>query len=211
MITLYNQYKNALKNLIVATLILISPSVAAKSEATESIQVPVNELHSSLINLMQSADEITFQERYEMIQPVIIEHFNSPLIAKVVLGRYWKTIDEQSQRNFIDLFNRLTISTYVDRFDSYNDENFSEPSVEKMKKNRYMVKTEYLRKDNDPVSFNYIVQNNDGEWKIISVIANGINDLSLKRADYSAVIKNQGFDALITDLEQKISNLETGI
>ena len=71
-----------------------------------------------------------------------------------------------------------------------------------------MVKTEFVRTDDEPVSFNYIVQNDGGEWKIISVIANGINDLSLKRADYSAVIKESGFDALVANLKEKISDLQ---
>ncbi len=42
-----------------------------------------------------------------------------------------------------------------------------------------------------------------GKWKIISVIANGINDLSLKRADYSAIIKERGFDASDSQPERK--------
>ena len=40
-------------------------------------------------------------------------------------------------------------------------------------------------------------------------IANGINDLSLKRAEYAAIIKNDGFNALISKLEQKIDNSQT--
>ncbi len=182
----------------------------AATDQSESIQRPIKELHNNLIHLMKDSDNKNFQDRYAFLEPTIIKHFNSPLIAKVVLSRYWKTLDKLSQESFIALFNRLTISTYIDRFDSFNDESFTEPSIEKMKKNRYLVKTKYIRKDDDPVSFNYIVQNDNEEWKIISVIANGINDLSLKRADYCAVIKEQGFDALLVNLEEKISDLEAG-
>ena len=77
-----------------------------------------------------------------------------------------------------------------------------------MKKNRFLIRTEFVRVDDKPIAFNYIVQSNIGVWKIISVIANGINDLSLKRADYSSVIKERGFDPLITSLKQKIKDLE---
>ena len=142
------------------------------------------------------------------MEEAVVNHFNSPLIAKVILSRHWKTLEEQSQSDFIDLFNRLTISTYVDRFDSFSGESFKNLSIEQMKENRFMVKTELVRTNDGPVSFNYIVQNDGGEWKIISVIANGINDLSLKRADYSAIIKERGFDALIASLKEKISDLQ---
>ena len=138
----------------------------------------------------------------------MVTHFNTPLIAKIILGRYWKTLEKQDQKDFIDSFNRLTISTYVNRFNFYNGEFFKTLSIEQMKKNRFLIRTEFVRVDDKPISFNYIVQSNMGVWKIISVIANGINDLSLKRADYSSVIKERGFDPLITSLKQKIKDLE---
>tara|TARA_R110002072_G_scaffold300974_1_gene479414 strand:- start:7267 stop:7824 length:558 start_codon:yes stop_codon:yes gene_type:complete len=180
----------------------------AEIEQEQAIHAPVNELHASLLSIMENADTTSFQERYDVVEEVVVKYFNSPLIAKVILSRYWKTLNEQSQADFIDLFNRLTISTYVDRFDSFNGESFKNLSIEQMKENRFMVKTEFVRTDDEPVSFNYIVQNDGGEWKIISVIANGINDLSLKRADYSAVIKESGFDALVANLKEKISDLQ---
>ena len=174
-----------------------------------SINVPVNELHASLVNIMKDASTKSFQERYNVMEEVMVTHFDIPLIAKVILGRYWKTLEKKEQTDFIDSFNRLTISTYVHQFNSYNGELFRTLSIEQMKKNRFVIKTEFVRIDDTPVSFNYIVQNNKGAWKIISVIANGINDLSLKRADYSSVIKKRGFDSLITSLKQKISDIQT--
>ena len=80
-------------------------------------------------------------------------------------------------------------------------------AIEPMKKDRYLVKTELQKINDDPISFNYIIQRDNDDWKIISVIANGINDLSLKRAEYSSVIKDQGFDALIKSINKKISDL----
>ena len=107
---------------------------------------------------------------------------------------------------FINLFNQLTITTYVSRFDSYKNQNFKNISLQKLKKNRYLIKTEFVRPKEKSVSFDYIVQKdkNGEKWRIISVIAEGVNDLSLKRAEYASIIKKYGFDGLIAKLEQKI-------
>jgi phospholipid transport system substrate-binding protein len=77
-----------------------------------------------------------------------------------------------------------------------------------LKENRYLIKTEFVRLKKKPISFNYIIQKNGKKWRIISVIANGINDLSLKRAEYVAIIKKDGIDTLIKKLEQKIYDLQ---
>jgi phospholipid transport system substrate-binding protein len=201
------QIKPVVKILLGIYLFFSANLIWAETEQEQAIQVPVNQLHESLISIMQSADSSPYQERYALIENTVTNKFNTALISRVVLSRYWKSLDEKAQTDFISLFNKLTISTYVDRFDSYDGESFNNLSIEPMKKDRFMVKTEFTQTDDEPVSFNYIVQNDNGQWKIISVIANGINDLSLKRAEYSSVIKDQGFDSLINSLKEKISNL----
>ncbi|MDH3928703.1 MAG: ABC transporter substrate-binding protein, partial [Deltaproteobacteria bacterium] len=37
-------------------------------------------------------------------------------------------------------------------------------------------------------------------------IAEGVSDLSLKRADYTSYLKKNGFDALLKKLNEKIQN-----
>jgi phospholipid transport system substrate-binding protein len=208
MTSLQKQFQHSLKAMIFISVIFFSDLLWAENEQEQSIQAPVNELHSALLQIMENAETKSFQERYDIIEEIVAKHLNSPLISKVILSRYWKTLNEQSQTDFINLFNQLTISTYVDRFDTFNGETFKNIAIEQMKENRFMVKTKFVRSNDDPVSFNYIVQNDNDTWKIISVIANGINDLALKRADYSAVIKDRGFDALLASLKEKISALQ---
>jgi len=205
----HHQFQYLFKVFFGISMIFLASPLWAEIEQEQAIQAPVDQLHETLISIMESANSASFQERYALMETVITENFNTPLISKVILSRYWKSLDENTQIDFIDLFNRLTISTYVNRFDSFDGESFNNLSIEPMKKNRFMVKTELLQTNDKPVSFNYIVQNDNGQWKIISVIANGINDLSLKRADYSSVIKNRGFEALIASLEEKISDLHS--
>lgn len=183
-------------------------SAQAEIEIDPDAELPVEELHKNLIEIMQAADSKDYLDRYTQMKTVIDNSFNTPLIARIVLGRHWKTMDESGRDEFISLFKRLTVSTYVSRFDSFNDQVFRTESTDAMKKNRYMIKTKLLSAGKDPVSLNYIVQAQAGDWKIVSVIANGVNDLSLKRAEYASMIKNQGYAALLASLERKISDLQ---
>ena len=189
-------------------LIFFTFSLYAGTQYEQAIQEPMNQLHETLINVMVISDTTSFEERYTYLEPVINKNFDIALISKVILGRYWKSIDEEIKVRFINLFNRLTISTYIGRFNSYENQIFKNISIEQLKENRYLVKTEFIRLKEKPISFNYIIQKNGKKWRIISVIANGINDLSLKRAEYTAIIKKDGIDTLIKKLEQKIYDLQ---
>jgi phospholipid transport system substrate-binding protein len=173
------------------------------------MQEPINQLHETLINIMVISDTTSFEERYTYLEHVINKNFDIALISKVILGRYWKSIDDEIKVRFINLLNRLTISTYISRFNSYDNQIFKNISIEQLKENRHLVKTEFVRLKEKPISFNYIIQKNGKKWRIISVIANGINDLSLKRAEYAAIIKKDGINTLIGKLEQKIYDLQS--
>ena len=208
MTTINHSLQFSLKLFLNIYLLVAANLTLADTEQDKAIQAPVDQLHNALIEIMKSADTSSFEERYALLEGVIIENFNTPLISRVILSRYWKSLDAEAQANFIDLFNRLTISTYVSRFDSFENESFKHIAIEPMKKGRHLVKTELLQSDGDSVSFNYIVQSDQEKWKIISVIANGINDLSLKRGEYSSVIKDQGFNALIENIKQKVNDLQ---
>ncbi len=169
----------------------------------------VEQLHTVLLSVMQAADSMKFSERYSILEPVITESFDTPVIAKVILSRYWKDLTDQKKENFIHLFNRQTIATYASRFDGFNNDVFRTISVKQLKKGRILVRTEIRSGSESPVKLDYLMHINNEQWLIISVIADGVNDLSLKRAEYSTVIKDNGYEYLVTNIEKKIAEMES--
>ncbi len=196
-----------------ASILLVLSHSAFTEETTDdsydaAIEV-VEQLHTVLLKVMQAPDSMEFSERYSTLEPVILESFDTPVIAKVILSRYWKDLTPQQREDFIHLFNQLTVATYASRFDSFNDDVFTTIKVEQLKKGRILVRTEIQSNGDDPVKLDYLMHKNNGQWFIISVIADGVNDLSLKRVEYSTVIKNNGYEYLVTNIAKKITEMES--
>lgn len=191
--------------LLVSLLLFPQQSLANETGAVAAVE----KLHDKLLHVMQNGDSLGFQGRYDILEPVIESGFDTALICRVILSRYWGELSEEKQQDFIDLFNRLSIATYASRFDSFSGESFRTTSVDPLKKGRLLVKTELVRPDDDNVKLEYIVQEKAGSWYIISVIADGVNDLALKRAEYAAIITDRGFDSLIGEIQNKIHELES--
>jgi ABC-type transporter MlaC component len=40
--------------------------------------------------------------------------------------------------------------------------------------------------------------------RVFNVVANGISDLSLRRAEYGSIIKEEGYDVLLEQIQNKI-------
>ena len=196
----------------IASILLVLSQSAFTDEATvdsydAAIEV-VEQLHTVLLRVMQAADSMEFSERYSILEPVITESFDTPVIAKVILSRYWKNLTDKNKEDFIHLFNQQTIATYASRFDGFNNDVFTTIKVEQLKKGRILVRTEIQSNGESPVKLDYLMHQNNEQWFIISVIADGVNDLSLKRAEYSTIIKKNGYEYLVTNIEKKITDME---
>jgi len=169
----------------------------------------VETLHATLLKLMMEADALGYQGRFDMVAPVLNETFDFATISRIVTGPHWKSLDEQSRNNFIRLFAELSAATYASNFDGYSGEIFETGTVEE-KRGNLLVKTTLVKSDGERISLDYMLRKNDGEWRIVNVIAQGVSDLSLKRADYTAVIKSEGFDSLVARLNDKVANYRNG-
>jgi phospholipid transport system substrate-binding protein len=55
------------------------------------------------------------------------------------------------------------------------------------------------------------MRSTEAGWRIIDIYYNGtVSELALRRADYAAVLKKDGFEALLASVNQKIADLESG-
>lgn len=171
----------------------------------------VEKLHGTLIDAMKNADRLGYMGRYDLLAPVIEEGFDLPYIARIVLGRqHWKSLDRGQRSTMLETFSRLAVATYAGRFDGYSGERFEVISERPLKRGRILVRSELRESDGNVVRLDYVLHQADSQWRIVNVIADGVSDLSLKRADYSAIMKDEGFDALIARMQEQIVEYARG-
>jgi phospholipid transport system substrate-binding protein len=168
----------------------------------------VDRLHLALLDVMKRAGELGYQGRSALLTPVVESSFDFPTIARIVMGRHWAGLGNEEQQAFLKTFSRLSTATYAARFDSYGGEDFR-LVAEEPQKDKILVRSELVKADGSVVKFDYLVHpGKDGGWLIVNVIADGVSDLSVKRADYTTILKNEGYAALIAKLNDKIAQYE---
>lgn len=186
---------------------LVGPEIwAAQSEP----RAVVEDFHSVLLGVMQRAKDLGFEGRKDTLAPPILKGFDLPYIARIALGtRHWRSLSEDQQASMVDTFSRLSVATYASRFDGYSGERFVVVGEQPLRRGRALVRTELRQTDGDVVGLDYVLHSVGGEWRIVNVIADGVSDLALKRAEYGAVMTTVGFEALLAKLKEKIAEYET--
>ena len=94
-------------------------------------------------------------------------------------------------------------STYASRFRDYRNQRFKIVESRSLPKNRHAVKTQ-LFSGEAVVSLEYHLQKKESVWQIYDIVANGVSDLSLKRAAYGKTLSEIGFPGLVEDINEEI-------
>ena len=171
-------------------------------------QIVVETLHSELLGVMKEAADLGYQGRFDRLSPVLGELFDIPFMAEKSVGRHWRKANEDDRERLLDTFGRFTVANYAGRFNGYSGQQFETLGAEPSIHGTVVVQTQLVETDGDIVQLNYRLRPVNGNWKIIDVYLNGtVSELALRRSEYSSLIRREGFGALLTALDEKITTL----
>ncbi len=170
----------------------------------------MEKLHAALIDLLKAPPELGFEERAARIEGVVRASYDIPYMARKAVGRYWARLSEEDRRRLVDTFTRLTVANYAARFTGYSGQRFETLGTEPAARGTVLVKTVLVDGD-ERVELNYRLRPGADGWKIIDVFLQGtVSELAMRRAEYTSVIKREGFPALIEALEERIARYARG-
>lgn len=196
-----------LGSLVVLALGLAQPLRADEPAATQTVET----LHSALLGVMKEAEALGYQGRYDKLAPVLAAHFDFPFMARFVLGPGWQELSPADQQRWIEAFQRITTATYAWRFKGYTGESFKTLGQEPAGQDTLFVRTVVDRPDVEDVELTYRVRKTDTGWRIIDIYQKGtVSELALRRSEYSAVLKRDGFEKLLATVNAKLAAYAAG-
>jgi phospholipid transport system substrate-binding protein len=180
---------------------------AARGAAADvdSPAATITTLQQALIAASRSA---SIEERYRALEPVIVATHDLPYIAEFALRRQWSSLAAADRERFVAAFQRLSVMTYAARFKAVGADAFRPVAAQAADSSgRTTVTTAVARAGQPDVSLEYLLQQDPMGWRIINVIADGVSDLALKRAEYQRLYASGGIDGLIADIEAQTDRL----
>ena len=190
----------------ILTLLLAGGSVA---ETLSHPAVPVVEsLHTEMLETMQGADTLGYQGRFDKLQTALGNSFDLDFMARKAVGRSWKKFSEPEQERWLGTFERVTCANYAGRFTGYSGQSFETLSVEPASHETVLVHTRLIDPQGENVDLNYRLAETPNGWRIIDVYLDGtVSELALRRSEYSAVIKRDGLDELVSSIDRRVDEL----
>ncbi|MFP6808701.1 MAG: ABC transporter substrate-binding protein [Pseudomonadales bacterium] len=186
-------------------LFFIAPTIQAAPAPIVQAADPVKLFHDGLIEMMKSSD---YGERIDILSRIVDSTFDNNTVARIALGRNWRNLSDEEKTGIVFLMSEVIVSSYASRFGHYTRETFDILETKAVASNRSAVRTRFNATDQS-VSLDYQLVLVNDEWKIYDVVANGVSDLSLKRASYAEAFTSGGITLVRNQIKKTIEDNET--
>ena len=183
----------------------------AATERKEDVlpQQTVNRLHETLLKVMREGERLGYEGRYRLLEPVVQEVFDFKVIARFSVGPFWEKLSEEQRKLLQEKLAQYATASYAAEFKDYGGETFEIVEIKPFRRRFRTVKA-LLKSPDETVAFLYLLRKVEDRWKIFDVRADGVSDLALKRAQFTEILKKDGFEALIKRLDDKIKAYAAG-
>lgn len=178
---------------------------AATSSATDVVRSTASQVLERIKSEKQQLNE--HPERvYDMVNELVIPHFDFASMSKWVLGKNWRKATDDERLQFTDEFKTLLVRTYAKALLEYSDQEIKYlEELNSTKSNLVVVKTEISQSGSSSIPINYRMHVSGGGWKVIDVAVDGVSLVSTYRGEFASHIRKNGISNLIAKLAERNS------
>lgn len=140
---------------------------------------------------------------YQIVNNLILPHFDFRQMSKWVLGRYWSKASEKQRVQFTKQFELLLVSTYSDALVEFRNETVAFLPTRTHSDTEVTVRSTLNRNGGAVVPIIYRMHKVDRSWKVYDVAIDGVSLVITYRSSFAQEISRNGIDGLIQRLVQK--------
>ena len=191
--------------LLIVSLFILSQNLVA-SEQTILKDHFLNKIEEVIVIVKDKTLEKTL--RNSKIVKSLTPMFDFTLMAKLSLGKKWKTLNSSDKKEFVHLYVERMKQSYSSKLDAYSDEKIEVTKVKQPKKNRIELVTNLISKDNKlEISYKFYKPKNlkmdKDSWLIYDVVILGVSILKTDKAQFREYLQTKTINDLMTQLQSK--------
>jgi len=144
-------------------------------------------------------------EKLSQLKQILDQATDLELVARLVLGRYWRQATPEQHAEFVALFKELLMQTMAERMSWYNGQTFEITNSRLVDERDTMVATRILRPSGKPpILVDWRVRQGAGGYLLIDILAEGVSLVVTQRAEAAEVINQRGIDGLLAEMRTRL-------
>jgi phospholipid transport system substrate-binding protein len=149
-------------------------------------------------------------EKLQRLKPLLDQATDLELIARLVMGRYWRQASEAQRQEYVRLFKALVMQAMAERFSWYTGETFEVTGQNPVDERDTMVSTRIVRPGGKPpILVDWRVRHGERGYLLIDILAEGVSLVVTQRSEAAEVINRRGIDGLLAEMRARLAKRDT--
>ena len=190
---------------ITIVVLLMIPLCGYAASPKETVEAGVNEVVSKLTDSAFKAKPKN--EQIDIIGTIIDKIFDFNELSRRTLGRDWRKMSAEQQKEFVPLFRQLLQGVYADRLLAYSDQKVVFDKETMLKKGRAEVQSYLQTSDGKKIPLFYRLTDKSGQWKVYDVIIEGVSMVNNYRTQFREILAKESPEKLLEILREKVGQV----
>ncbi|MFZ1431126.1 MAG: ABC transporter substrate-binding protein [Geminicoccaceae bacterium] len=142
--------------------------------------------------------------RKQVISAILDQTVDLALIARLCLGRHWRSADEAQRTGYVALFKEIVLATLARRMGYYTGAERFVVTATRPAGDDTMVASEVVYASKDPpLRLEWRVRTNAANATIIDVLPEGVSMVLTYRSEFDSVVNQRGLSGLLAELKNR--------
>jgi phospholipid transport system substrate-binding protein len=191
---------------LVLVLALSSSPAASAAAPTDELRRGVDRVFTILRD-PELRGSSNAARRWTALAKVSEDIFDFGETAKRTLGQHWEQRTPTERQEFVRLFTEVIQRSYVTRIDRYGGEKMVYRG-ETIEGDQAVVRTALVLDDGSQMAVDYKMHHPSDRWQVYDINVEGVSLVANYRAQFSKVIRNESYQALVTRLKANHAHSE---
>ncbi len=195
-----------------ALLSALLPGRAARGlPSAAAAETVVQRLVEQVWQLLAARGDASDIDRDHLLS-VLDEGTDLTLLGRLVLGRYWRDASPGQRAEYLQLFRRYMLQTFIQRLRQYAGTDKSHPgerfqiiASRPVGERDILVQSRVAPPTSQPLRVDWRLRERPGEPVIIDLIVEGISLLVTQRSEFAAVLERGGVEGLLAELRARVT------
>ncbi|WP_417874141.1 MlaC/ttg2D family ABC transporter substrate-binding protein [Alteromonas naphthalenivorans] len=142
-----------------------------------------------------------------IMEEELVPHIDYKFAAFMVLGKHFKSVPQEKMGEYITVFRQYLITSYAVAMGYYNNQTVQfepESSFDDKKSVTVRAVVQDPKRPEIKIAFKVRKDSKTNEWKAYDMVAEGISMLNSKRSEFESILRQDGIDAVIALMRDKI-------
>ena len=149
-------------------------------------------------------------ERLARLKRVLDESIDLEYLARVILGRHWRTATEAQRREYLRLFDAIVIQAMAERLGSYAGQGFEIASSRPLDERDTFVSTLITQTGSGgaaPFRVDWRTRKgDDGAFRVIDITVEGVSLVVTQRSEVDEIVNRAGVDGLLAEMRRRLES-----